>query len=88
MQIVDELMTPIHQRFAQRVIAMQIVDELVFRSLRRHPPPERAQHFSLHSEGIRLLSEGEVVERAQHNINLLILSRSGMASDTNISTIY
>ena len=33
----------------------------LFRSLRRHPPPERAQQLPLHSEGIRLLSEGEVV---------------------------
>ena len=50
-----------------QIISLQVAyvddnqDKLLFHPLKRHPPPERAQQLSLHSEGIRLLNGGKVV---------------------------
>ena|SRR5579863_3430935 len=60
---------------AQHVIATAVIDTYLFRSLRRHPPPERAQQLSLHSECIHLLSEGKVVINiAEHHIKYINIS--------------
>ena len=57
--------------------------------LRRQMPPERVQHFSLHSKGIRLLSGGKSVInmcRIWHDPD--IDNIHGVASDNNSSTTY